>query len=210
VRRQGAIAAGSALVALTVDRALGEGGPMFRASMATAYVGLGLLTLTLILGPLNVLRARPNPVSTDRRRDLGIWAGLVAAVHVVVGLQVHAVGEPWLYFLWPFAEWRWWPFRYDIPGVANYTGLGATLILLLLLALSNDRSLGRLGAARWKAWQRLNYVAFGLVIVHGLTYQWIEGRPIPWVWVLGGTLAVAGVLQWLGRARTIARRAGRS
>lgn len=183
---------------------------MFRASMATAYVGLGLLALTLLLGPINVLRARPNPVSTDVRRDLGIWAGLVAVVHVVVGLQVHAIGEPWLYFLWPSGDWRWWPFRYDLAGAANYAGLGATLVLLLLLAISNDRSLRRLGAARWKAWQRLNYLAFALVAVHGVAYQRIEGRPIPWVWTVGVTVAASGMLQWLGRARMLERRAGRT
>lgn len=174
--------------------------------MATAYVGLALLAVTLLLGPLNVLRGRPNPVSTDLRRDIGIWAGLVAAVHVVVGLQVHAIGEPWLYFLWPAAEWRWLPFRYDIAGLANYTGLASTLVLLLLLALSNDRSLRRLGAARWKFWQRWNYLAFVLVALHGVVYQRIEGRPLTWVWTVGLVVALVGAGQWLGRARTLAWR----
>ena len=41
-----------------------------RWSMATAYVGLALLGATLALGPLSVLRRRPNPVSTDLRRDV--------------------------------------------------------------------------------------------------------------------------------------------
>jgi sulfoxide reductase heme-binding subunit YedZ len=40
--------------------------------MATAYVSLALLAATLVTGPINLLRRRPNPVSTDLRRDLGI------------------------------------------------------------------------------------------------------------------------------------------
>ena len=48
-----------------------------RFSTATAYVGIGLLAVTLSLGPLNVLRRRPNPVSFNLRRDFGIWSAIV-------------------------------------------------------------------------------------------------------------------------------------
>ena len=58
-------------------------------SMASAYVGFALLCASLVLGPWNVLHGRPNPVSIDVRRDVGIWAGIVGLVHVVAGLQVH-------------------------------------------------------------------------------------------------------------------------
>lgn len=34
--------------------------PVFRWSMATAYVGVTVLGLTLAIGPLNVLPGRPN------------------------------------------------------------------------------------------------------------------------------------------------------
>src|SRR5262245_40844369 len=70
----------------------------FKLSMASAYTALVLLGATLATGPWNVLRGRPNPVSTDLRRDIGIWAGIVGLVHVAVGLQVHAGGDIWLYF----------------------------------------------------------------------------------------------------------------
>src|SRR5713226_2215143 len=47
-----------------------------RLSMATAYAGLIFLAASLWLGPWNVLRRRPNPVSFDLRRDVGIWTGI--------------------------------------------------------------------------------------------------------------------------------------
>ncbi|MEO8335055.1 MAG: hypothetical protein ABI664_08785 [bacterium] len=82
-----ALATAAALVlgyALTTSK-----NPVFRWSMSTAYAGLALLGATFAIGPLNILRSRPNPVSTDLRRDLGIWAGLLAIVHFLVGWQVH-------------------------------------------------------------------------------------------------------------------------
>jgi sulfoxide reductase heme-binding subunit YedZ len=64
-----------------------------RLSMATAYAGMAFLAVSLCLGPWNVLQRRPNPVSFDLRRDLGVWAGVIAIVHTVVGLTVHLRGR---------------------------------------------------------------------------------------------------------------------
>ena len=47
-----------------------------KASFATAYPALVLLAATLLVGPLNLIRKRPNPTSIDLRRDAGIWAGI--------------------------------------------------------------------------------------------------------------------------------------
>ena len=52
-----------------------------RLSMATAYAGLIFLAASLWIGPWNVLRRRPNPVSFDLRRDVGIWTGILAILH---------------------------------------------------------------------------------------------------------------------------------
>jgi sulfoxide reductase heme-binding subunit YedZ len=60
-----------------------------RASFATAYPALGLLAATLAIGPWNVLRKRRNPKSSDLRRDLGIWAGILGLTHSVIGQTVH-------------------------------------------------------------------------------------------------------------------------
>lgn len=149
---------------------------MFGLSMASGYVGLLAVSIVLILGPWNVVRNRPNPVSTDLRRDLGIWAGVLGLVHVVTGLQVHFRGRMWLYFLDPSGRPHPVPLRHDLFGLANFAGLGATLVLLMLLALSNDLSLRALGARRWKSLQRWNYAYLALVIAHTAAYQVVTER----------------------------------
>jgi hypothetical protein len=56
---------------------------------ATGYVGVGLLTVTLLLGPANLVLGRRNPVSTYVRRDVGIWTAILSGVHVIFAVAVH-------------------------------------------------------------------------------------------------------------------------
>lgn len=178
-----------------------------RASLATAYVGLGLLALTLSLGPLNVLRGRPNPVSFDRRRDAGIWSAVFGAVHTAIGLTVHFTGRMHLYFLAPPEQRGLLGLRADPFGAANHAGLLAVALLLLLAVISNDRSLRRLGTARWRGVQRWAYLLAALTILHGALYQLLEKQRLPLV-VLFVVVALVGlVLQLAGRRRVLAGRA---
>jgi sulfoxide reductase heme-binding subunit YedZ len=195
----GALTAGIFFYALQSKR------PAFRLSMAFAYAGLLFLSASLVIGPWNVLRGHPNPVSTDLRRDIGIWTGLLGLAHVVVGLQVHAGGKFWLYFLYPPDPPRFLPLRHDGFGFANFTGLGATLVLTLLLGLSNNHSLRALGTKRWKALQRWNYVSFALVAVHGVAYQLIEKRSLPFVGLFGWIVLVVVTMQLVGFRKVRAR-----
>jgi sulfoxide reductase heme-binding subunit YedZ len=169
-----------------------------RASMATAYGSLVFLVATLALGPWNIIRRRPNPVSFDLRRDLGIWAGLLALLHTAIGLTVHLRGRMWMYFLkrlYPIA------FQTNQFGAANTAGLIATLLFLLLVILSNDLSLRTLGLKRWKSFQRWTYIAVGLAVIHGVLYQFVEKRHLPWVLIFSaltfGLIAIqlAGILR---------------
>jgi sulfoxide reductase heme-binding subunit YedZ len=179
-------------------------------SMATAYVSMALLVATLLTGPVNVLRGRRNPVSTDLRRDLGIWAGLMGVAHVVIGLQVHFRGRMWFYFVREVEETKELVLRADLFGFANYTGMLATFVLLLLLALSNDLSLRRLKAGLWKALQRWNYGLFALVAIHGVAYQVIEDRKAGYVALLATMAGLAIVLQLAGVRERRRRSAGRA
>src|SRR5690606_27502731 len=72
------IAAAAAMAGWAVVLLRDSDNVTFLLSMATAYASLLLLGATLVIGPWNVIRGRPNPVSTYLRRDLGIWAGLLA------------------------------------------------------------------------------------------------------------------------------------
>lgn len=200
--RHAALAALSAAMVAVVYVALPAGTFTVRKwNLATAYPALALLALSLLIGPWNVLRARPAPVSMDLRRDVGIWAGLLGLAHTIIGLKVHMQGKYWLYFVYPSNEPHALPIRLDKFGFANYTGLGSTLVLVLLLALSNDLALRRLGTGRWKALQRWNYWGFALMALHAVAYQVMEKRTLPAVVVLAGTLVVVAATQLAGFVR---------
>ena len=177
---------------------LGSKGSLFWLSMATAYSSLVLLALSLMVGPWNKMRGRPNPVSSYLRRDIGIWAGLLGVVHVIFGLQVHFTGKMWLYFL-PSPDGAYnFPLRIDPFGLTNYAGLGATLILVLLLALSSNAALRSLGARKWKSLQRWNYLGAVLVVAHGAVYQILEKRTAGFVVAFAGIGLLALVMQVAG------------
>lgn len=165
-------------------------------SIATAYAGLFLTAATLLLGPFQVLQRKPNPISTDLRRDLGIWAGISALLHTAVGLNVHLRGRMWLYFV----DDRY-HMRRDAFGFGNYTGALAAIVFALLLALSNDVSLRNLGVNRWKSLQRWAYAGIVLTAAHAILYQKIEERisafQVVLYLVLGIVLAfqIAGALK---------------
>jgi len=61
--------------------------------------------------------------------------------------------------------------RLDDFGLANYTGLISTLLIIVLLATSNDYSLAKLKAPTWKNIQRLSYLMFIFAIIHVVYYR---------------------------------------
>lgn len=172
----------------------------YKWSMSTAYVSLLLLGVTLITGPINLLRNQRNPVSTDLRRDIGIWSGIIGLAHVVIGWQVH-MGNMLLYFFKEDKITTELTLRSDLFGFANYTGLIGAIILILLLALSNDLTLRKLKAPRWKYWQRWNYVFYLLVIIHAISYQVIENRKLPYPMILLILILPIFVIQIVGYFR---------
>src|SRR5689334_18258544 len=137
-----------------------------RWSMSSAYVGLALVVATLTIGPLNLMRGRPNPVSIDLRRDIGIWAGVISIVHFVIGLQVH-MKHRYLYWFTDSDTGGALRVRTDIFGFANDTGIAAVVIAILLIVTSNDYFLRRLRTQRWKGLQQWNYAFFVLILAHG-------------------------------------------
>lgn len=170
---------------------------MFRLSVATGYVGIALLGATLVIGAWNILCNRRNPVSSDLRRDIGIWCGIISLIHVVIGLQVH-MGNMLLYFFREAGELNTLVPRIDLFGFANYAGLIGVLILFLLLLLSNDVSIRLLGRKRWKFFQRWNYALMLFVVLHSVAYQIMENRKIPYLILFGVIAALVLTMQFLG------------
>ena len=186
------LATGAALISFLAYLATPPPDVRHRLSMGTAYAGLVFLAVSLCLGPWNVLRGKPNPVSFDLRRDIGIWTGILAIVHTTIGLTVHLRGRMWMYF---FKRLHPLTLQNTQFGFANYVGLGAALLFLVLLTISNDFSLRSLGIYRWKSLQRWAYIAFGLTVAHGIAYQLVEKRRLPWVVLFAFLITAATAIQ---------------
>ncbi len=181
-----------------------------RASFATAYPALVLLAVSLFVGPINLVRMRQNPVSSDFRRDIGIWAGILSIVHVVVGQNVHMRGRPWLYYIYAPTEHHNFPIRHDLFGLANYSGAASTLVLIVLLATSNDYSLRALGTQKWKQLQRWNYAAFGAAAIHAIAFQAVEKQRLPFVSFVDLCIAITLSVQIAGILKRRSNSKGRS
>jgi sulfoxide reductase heme-binding subunit YedZ len=206
VARNVGILAVAALVYFVVIEATSDSRQvMYRLSMATGYASVALIAWAMLIGPWRVLRGRTAPVSTDLRRDAGIWGGVFGVAHVVTGLQVHMGGRFMKYFLY-LDDKHSIPVRHDLFGFANWTGLGATVLLLMLLAISNDLSLRTLGSRRWKSWQRWTYVAAVLIVAHTLGYQIVEKNHTRYLVAFLVVTAVVVAMQIDGRRRVLARK----
>jgi sulfoxide reductase heme-binding subunit YedZ len=206
-RNLGILAVAAAVYFIVIEAASSSRSVMYRLSMATGYASVALIAWAMLIGPWRVRRGRTAPVSTDLRRDAGIWGGLFGLAHVITGLQVHMGGHFMKYFL-TLEGTRAKSVRFDLFGLSNWTGLGAAVLLIMLLVISNDVSLRALGSARWKAWQRWTYPAAVLIVAHTLGYYVIEKTH---TWYLIAFVAVTIVVLWLqlaGRRRVLARATG--
>ena len=193
------------VLALTADSTQA----VYRISMATGYASVLLIAWAMLIGPWRVLRGRSAPVSTDLRRDAGIWGALLGVAHVITGLQVHMGGDMLKYFFFRDTGRRV-PVRTDLFGFANWTGLVATLLLLMLLAISNDLSLRAMGSKRWKSWQRWTYGAAALIVAHTFGYQ-VSEKGHEWYMLAFAVVAgVVVVLQLDGWRRVRARASTRT
>jgi methionine sulfoxide reductase heme-binding subunit len=203
VRRNLATALASAALTAVLFQFAGQKASLsFQWSLATGYTSVALIGVALGLGPWWVHRGGRMPVSTDLRRDIGLWGSAFAIMHVVVGLQVHGNGDMLSYFLYlsggaaRHAAW----IRLDAFGLANWVGLAATVLLVVLTVISNDRSLRALGARRWKKLQQFTYAAAVLIVLHGAAYQILDKRAAPFVIIFALLVSPVLALQLRGRS----------
>jgi methionine sulfoxide reductase heme-binding subunit len=175
-------------------------------TVATGYLGVALLAVTLLLGPANLVLARRNPVSSYLRRDAGIWTGVFSVVHVILAAAMHVshgsgVVASVLHF---FVAEDGRPLTNSF-GLGNWTGAAALVIVFALLATSSDAALRALRAKPWKWIQRLTYVLFALVMLHAFFYGALLRMTSPFTLLL--ILSVSAVLAgqvvgiWLWRRR---------
>jgi sulfoxide reductase heme-binding subunit YedZ len=189
-----ALASAVGLVVLTALAPSHGGFSVQQLASPTGDVALVLLAVTLLIGPANLVLRRRNPVNSYLRRDVGVWTAVFSLVHVIVGFQGHGGGAFGFvdYFV---ADGR--PLT-DSFGLGNWTGLAATVIVVLLLVISTDRYLRELKAERWKDLQRLNYTLFALVVLHAVFYGALQRTSSPFTLVLIGTAIAVLLGQTLG------------
>lgn len=141
------------------------------------YLSLLLIGVTLLIGPLNMLRSRlhRNPVNIYLRRDVGIWAGITGCGHTLLVLRGNIANAQILQFFLRLSN-NGYSLLLTVYGVSNDFGLFAVLLLCLLLALSNTASLRWLKGKRWKRWQRLTYLLALFAVAHTLGFQYVNLR----------------------------------
>lgn len=193
-----ACGAGVGLAALGTWAVGDPAGGIGRLSLLTAWLCTGFLVAALAFGPVQVLRTGRPVLNSLIRRDLGIWAALTGLAHLWLATVV--VMTP-VYFQTYIT-----PADGSDPGLAGWVGTGGILagylvglLFLMLLGLSSNRSLKRLGPERWKSLQRWAWPAFLLTVVHGLVFQVVEGRTGFLIFILSTVLLT---VVWLrGKAR---------
>jgi methionine sulfoxide reductase heme-binding subunit len=171
-------------------------------SVATGYLALGLLGVTLLIGPANLLLRRRNPVSSSLRRDVGAWTAIASVAHVILALQPH--GDRGLVGFLDYFVASGRPLTNSF-GLGNWTGLAALVIVVGLLAISTDSALRELKARRWKKLQRLNYALFALVVLHAFFYGALLRMSSPFTrllfFIVIAVFAGQAVGIWLWRRR---------
>ena len=176
---------------------------MQQLTVGTGYIALGLLGITLLIGPANLLLRKRNPISSYLRRDVGTWTAIFSVVHVIFGFQVH--GSLRINAILNYFVARDGSLLFNSFGLGNWTGLAALVIVVGLLATSSDFVLRKLNARTWKNLQRLNYALFVLVIAHAFFYGALLRLESPYTLLLVFSLITIFVGQavgvWLWRLR---------
>lgn len=161
----------------------GHWSPMHRWNKATADASIVLLTLTMSIGPGSRLWPLFRRFIAFRR-ELGIYAVLLALIHTIIIL------EGWV--VWDFAVLFGFAFHPDLEryimvqhgfGLANLIGIVALAYGIVLMLTSSDRAVRFLGGPIWKFVQSGAYVLWALVVVHTAYFLFMHfvdfHRPVP-------------------------------
>jgi sulfoxide reductase heme-binding subunit YedZ len=147
-----------------------------RISVASAWICMALLCAALMIGPIYRIGGRLRQANIYIRRDIGVWAGLTGLLHFVAG-NVVAMNPIYVgAFVQGAVTPPGVPVREQLFSAGAILGTLIAILLLLLLAISSDWAIRRLGSKLWKRLQRSAHFALWLTIAHGLAYQILESR----------------------------------
>jgi predicted ferric reductase len=158
---------------------------LMRATGATALV---LLTLTVVMGIVNVRRWAPRGVPRfllqDAHRTLSLTVVVLVVVHVITAVVDKFVAIRLLDVLVPFAA-HWKPL---------WVGLGALSLDVMAAVVVTSLVRARLGLRAWRAVHWLAYAAWPLALLHSLgTGTDVAAGWMRWV-ALGCLAAVAAAV----------------
>jgi len=187
------------LLSLTAAALLGQiDGVLERLSLTSAWLCLLLFCATLLVGPKQVFEGQQPPANILLRRDLGIWTALTGLLHFFLGtaFSMDAVNYMSVFVVDDVAEgWFFW---------GSIWGFVAGLLCLILLAISNNVALRKIGTKWWKRVQRLAYPTFIITVAHGIYFQLLEQRDA-WLWTMLTITGVVVAAQIVAFARRRAR-----
>jgi sulfoxide reductase heme-binding subunit YedZ len=179
-----------------------------RLSIVSAYLCLVLLGAALLIGPYHAFRQGRPLANTCIRRDIGIWGALSGLIHFYLanllsmnyeylGIYVEAAPVP------PSPE-----IRSELYSWGTISGYVIAVLFIVLLALSNDWAMRKIGLKWWKRIQRVSYVGFLLTCVHAFLFQILESREALWVVVV--IIITLAVFFWQVRGIFFIMKAGAS
>ncbi|MDP2927031.1 MAG: ferric reductase-like transmembrane domain-containing protein [bacterium] len=144
---------------------------LYIANKVFAGVAAVLLGIVLLIGPLSRFFSFPDRY-VQYRKELGIAAFFLALTHGIVSLFFLPSKFPLSGSLGTLN----WPFVF---------GLAATIVLVVIFFISNDRAMAAIGRERWWQWQYWGVrLAFILILLHVFIMKW--GGWVKWYKVGGG------------------------
>lgn len=219
IRRHAAVAAIAAVLTIAFWRSRMDWSPDMRLWRALGDASALLLLSALAIGPATKIWSSMGWL-LRWRRHIGVWAGLVAAVHALL------IIDGWTQ--WSLRRFLGYEFLPQLArearmepgfGLANLIGIVALTWMLVLVATSSDRALRFLGPPAWKWIHNGAYVVLYLVVLHASYYLFVHysvsfhkpAVPDNWFSIPFLILGVAVVcLQWVAFVQTVHQRRVRS
>ena len=196
----------TSLLLLLVAWVAGEvSGALDRLSIVSAYLFLLSLGLVLLIGPWRAVLTGRATFNHTLRRDVAIWAAIAGFVHLIAGAMQSMTPEYLDIFITHAASPPPAAMREAFFLWATIVGFVIGILLIILLAVSNNRSVMWVGPRWWKRLHRLSYVVFVLTIVHGLGFQILESRSWGGYGVVAMITLVVCIAQGLGARAVIGR-----
>ncbi|MEB1807392.1 MAG: ferric reductase-like transmembrane domain-containing protein [Bacillaceae bacterium] len=155
----------------------GQWDPMHAWNRAFGDVSLLFLSVIMLLGTLSKI-FKSLTKWLVWRRELGVWTGVTAIVHIIIILDGWIQWQMFrLFFVFSnfVADWVLH------PGFAlgNILGIVALVYVLILMVTSNDLSIKLMGNRAWSYVQQRAHIFYVLVVLHTSYFLYLHNPEAP-------------------------------